>query len=167
MTGRSGYLRVSEHALCFQLTANGLFSMACSRTPLTCATLSSPAFRWPQNLRPAGHSGHYGPVHCDDCRSLFSPLPAICVHPGILMAIRALPVPVRCPLSVIRTVRYDVRHRPAGLTSLSGRVFALVNDNGTARRESHAFQQLRRPVISSPDSRSSCFRFICEDGQQR
>ncbi len=26
--------------------------------------------------------------------------------------------------------------------SLSGRVFALVNDNGTARRESHAFQQL-------------------------
>ncbi len=29
-----------------------------------------------------------------------------------------------------------------GLTSLSGRVFALVDNNGTARREGHAFQQL-------------------------
>ncbi|ENE61274.1 traI domain protein [Escherichia coli P0304777.11] len=35
---------MSEHALRFQLTANGCVSMACSRTPLTCATLSSPAF---------------------------------------------------------------------------------------------------------------------------
>ncbi len=54
------------------------------------------------------------------------------------MAISALPVPVRCPLSVSGPVRYDVRHRPAGLTSLSGKFFTLVNDNGTARCEGHA-----------------------------
>ncbi len=54
------------------------------------------------------------------------------------MAISALPVPVRCPLSVTGPVRYDVRHRPAGLTSLSGEFFALVNDNSIARREGHA-----------------------------
>ena len=87
-------------------------------------------------------------------------------HPSWLSAHCPYRFAYRCRLS--GPVRYDVRHGSAGLTSLSGEFFALVNDNGTARRESHAFQQLTtsgyqltgQPFILLPGSSAS-------DGQRR
>ena len=96
--GGHGYLRVSEHALCFQLTANGLCQYGLFRTlsPLTCATLSSPAFTLAQI------SGQPGIADItvrftDDGWSFVLPCQRYMFTLASFMAISALPVPVRCP----------------------------------------------------------------------
>ena len=76
---------MSEYALCFQLTANGLSQHG--------------LFPYSTDLRHALFSGFHADRKIsgqpgiaditvrftdDGCRSLFSPLPAICVHSGIL-----------------------------------------------------------------------------------
>lgn len=106
----------------------------------------------------------------------FSPASdSIRVHPGIPMAISALPVPVRLPSSVIRPVRYDVRHRPAGLTSLSssGRSFSAPSTmfcNSTASVMCLSAADDVRLSAASPTAAvsSSCKPgSSASDGQQR
>ncbi len=62
-------------------------------------------------------------------------------RPASFMAISALPLPVHCTGLSGRID--DVRHRPAGLTSLSGRV--PHDGRGTSRCEGHALQPLTQP----------------------